>query len=105
MAALLERPLARALHAADLSIEQFAPQSSVLVFSHPGAEAIFKRMENSPVMKMMRGEGDVAEMALITPPVGMNAFVYSGAVREAGLDRVFRGLVPFVLADRPRHSA
>ena len=29
----------------------------------------------------------------------MNAFVYSGAVREAGLDRVFRGLVPFVLAD------
>ena len=41
----------------------------------------------------------VAEMALITPPVGMNAFVYSGAVREAGLDRVFRGLVPFVLAD------
>lgn len=41
----------------------------------------------------------VAEMALITPPVGMNAFVYSGAVREAGLDRVFRGLVPFVVAD------
>ena len=41
----------------------------------------------------------VAEMALITPPVGMNAFVYSGAVREAGLDRIFRGLVPFVLAD------
>lgn len=41
----------------------------------------------------------VAEMALITPPVGMNAFVYSGAVREAGLDRVFRGIVPFVIAD------
>jgi tripartite ATP-independent transporter DctM subunit len=41
----------------------------------------------------------VAEMALITPPVGMNAFVYSGAVREAGLDRVFRGIVPFVVAD------
>ena len=48
--------------AADISIEQFAPQSSVLVFSHPGAEAIYKRMENSPVMKMMSGEGDVAEM-------------------------------------------
>lgn len=41
----------------------------------------------------------VAEMALITPPVGMNAFVYSGAVPEAGLDRVFRGIVPFVVAD------
>lgn len=41
----------------------------------------------------------VAEMALITPPVGMNAFVYSGAVREADLGKVFRGIVPFVVAD------
>ena len=48
--------------AADISIEQFAPQSSVLVFSHPGAEEIYKRLESSPMMKMMRGEGDVAEM-------------------------------------------
>ncbi|AJI78552.1 TRAP transporter large permease [Corynebacterium singulare] len=41
----------------------------------------------------------VAEMALITPPVGMNAFVYSGAVPEAGLVTVFKGIVPFILAD------
>lgn len=41
----------------------------------------------------------VAEMALITPPVGMNAFVYSGSVPEAGLDRIFRGIVPFIIAD------
>ena len=41
----------------------------------------------------------VAEMALITPPVGMNAFVYSGAVPEAGLGKVFRGIGPFILAD------
>lgn len=41
----------------------------------------------------------VAEMALITPPVGMNAFVFSGAVPEAGLGTVFRGIVPFLLAD------
>lgn len=41
----------------------------------------------------------VAEMALVTPPVGMNAFVYSGAVREAGLGQVFRGIVPFIVAD------
>ncbi|PCC52172.1 TRAP transporter large permease [Brevibacterium aurantiacum] len=41
----------------------------------------------------------VAEMALITPPVGMNAFVYSGAVRGAGLGTVFRGIVPFIVAD------
>ena len=41
----------------------------------------------------------VAEMALVTPPVGMNAFVYSGAVREAGLGQVFRGIAPFIVAD------
>ncbi len=41
----------------------------------------------------------VAEMALITPPVGMNAFVYSGAIPEAGLGRIFRGIVPFIIAD------
>ncbi|MCT2582140.1 TRAP transporter large permease [Actinophytocola gossypii] len=41
----------------------------------------------------------VAEMALITPPVGMNAFVYSGSVPEAGLGRIFRGIVPFIVAD------
>lgn len=41
----------------------------------------------------------VAEMALITPPVGMNAFVYAGAVPEAGLGRIFRGIVPFIIAD------
>lgn len=41
----------------------------------------------------------VAEMALITPPVGMNAFVYSGAVPRAGLGAVFRGILPFIVAD------
>ncbi|ORI26552.1 TRAP transporter large permease [Rhodococcus sp. 1168] len=41
----------------------------------------------------------VAEMALITPPVGMNAFVYSGAVPEAGIGKVFRGIWPFIVAD------
>lgn len=41
----------------------------------------------------------VAEMALITPPVGMNAFVYSGTVKEVGLGTTFRGVIPFILAD------
>lgn len=41
----------------------------------------------------------VAEMALITPPVGMNAFVYSGSVPEAGLGTIFRGIAPFIIAD------
>lgn len=41
----------------------------------------------------------VAEMALITPPVGMNVFVYSGAVKESTLNMAFRGVIPFILAD------
>lgn len=41
----------------------------------------------------------VAEMALITPPVGMNVFVYSGTVKEASLGAAFRGIIPFVIAD------
>lgn len=41
----------------------------------------------------------VAEMALITPPVGLNAFVYAGAIKEAGLLTIFRGILPFILAD------
>lgn len=41
----------------------------------------------------------VAEMALITPPVGMNAFVYTGSVPKVGLGTTFRGIIPFILAD------
>lgn len=41
----------------------------------------------------------VAEMALITPPVGMNVFVYSGTVKEVGLGTAFRGVMPFIVAD------
>lgn len=41
----------------------------------------------------------VAEMALITPPVGMNVFVYSGTVKEVSLGTAFRGVIPFILAD------
>lgn len=41
----------------------------------------------------------VAEMAMITPPVGLNAFVYKGAVNDVELSDVFKGLVPFLIAD------
>lgn len=41
----------------------------------------------------------VAEMALITPPVGMNVFVYSGAVKGVNIGTAFRGVLPFILAD------
>jgi C4-dicarboxylate transporter, DctM subunit len=37
-----------------------------------------------------------AELALITPPVGMNVFVINSVVREIGLVTIFRGALPFV---------
>jgi len=43
----------------------------------------------------------MAEIAMITPPIGMNAFVVSGVVREMGIpmETVFKGIIPFLLAD------
>jgi TRAP-type C4-dicarboxylate transport system permease large subunit len=42
----------------------------------------------------------VTEMGLITPPVGMVVFVIKGIVSEdVPMFTIFRGLVPFLLAD------
>ena len=40
----------------------------------------------------------VMEMGQITPPVGINAFIIAGIAKDVPLGRVFRGLVPFILA-------
>jgi len=40
----------------------------------------------------------VMEVGLITPPVGMNVFVLAGAT-DVPLGTIFRGVVPFVVAD------
>jgi C4-dicarboxylate transporter DctM subunit len=40
----------------------------------------------------------VMEIGLITPPVGMNVFVLAGAT-DVPLSVIFRGIVPFVIAD------
>ena len=40
----------------------------------------------------------VMEMALITPPVGMNVFAISGVAREIPLYTIFRGVLPFLAA-------
>jgi C4-dicarboxylate transporter DctM subunit len=37
------------------------------------------------------------EMALITPPVGLNLFVVKGVVANVPLDRIIRGTLPYVL--------
>ena len=41
----------------------------------------------------------VAEIGLITPPVGMNIFVIKSQFPELPLGTLFRGVVPFLLAD------
>ena len=41
----------------------------------------------------------VAELGLITPPVGMNLFVIQGVARDLKLETIVRGVVPFLLAD------
>lgn len=44
----------------------------------------------------------VAEIALITPPVGMNVFMLKAALPHVPILTIFRGLVPFIVADLVR---
>ncbi|BDW84245.1 TRAP transporter large permease [Roseicyclus marinus] len=44
----------------------------------------------------------VTEIALITPPVGMNVFVLKAVLPDVPVARIFRGLVPFVGVDLVR---
>lgn len=38
-------------------------------------------------------------MGLITPPVGLNVYVIKGVAPEVPLTTIFRGVMPFLLAD------
>jgi C4-dicarboxylate transporter, DctM subunit len=40
----------------------------------------------------------VVELGLITPPIGMNVFVIKGIARDVPLETIFRGVMPFVVA-------
>ena len=39
------------------------------------------------------------EIALITPPVGLNAFVVKGVIRDISVEDVFKGTIPFIAVD------
>ena len=39
------------------------------------------------------------EVGLLTPPFGLNVYMISGVVKEAKVESVFRGVVPFILAE------
>lgn len=41
----------------------------------------------------------VTELSLITPPVGLNLFVLRGVVANLSISALYRGILPFVLAD------
>jgi tripartite ATP-independent transporter DctM subunit len=40
-----------------------------------------------------------AEIAMLTPPVGMNVFVVKGVVKDVSLEKVFIGVIPFLIAN------
>lgn len=41
----------------------------------------------------------MAELCLITPPIGLNCFVVAGVRKECSVQDVFRGVMPFFIAD------
>ena len=40
----------------------------------------------------------VAEMGVITPPVGVNVFVIKGIAPDVPLELIFKGIMPFLVA-------
>ncbi len=40
----------------------------------------------------------VTEMGVITPPVGVNVYVVHGIAKDVPLEKIFKGVIPFVLA-------
>ena len=44
----------------------------------------------------------ISELALITPPVGMNLFVIKSTIEDVKLTTIYRGIIPFAIADMVR---
>ncbi|MBC7143925.1 MAG: TRAP transporter large permease [Thioclava marina] len=41
----------------------------------------------------------VVEISLITPPIGLNVFILNAVLKEVQLTEIFKGVVPFIVAD------
>jgi len=41
----------------------------------------------------------IIEIGLITPPIGMNVFVLHGVAKDFSLSTIFKGIIPFLMAD------
>jgi tripartite ATP-independent transporter DctM subunit len=46
----------------------------------------------------------VVEIGMITPPMGINVFLLQGVIKDYPLSTIFRGIIPFILADIGRLS-
>jgi TRAP-type C4-dicarboxylate transport system permease large subunit len=40
----------------------------------------------------------VTQMGVITPPVGINVYVVNGIAQDVPLEKIFKGVIPFLLA-------
>jgi len=41
----------------------------------------------------------VTEIGLITPPVGLNVYIIRGVAKDVPMQTIFRGIIPFIIAD------
>ena len=41
----------------------------------------------------------MSEMAVITPPIGMNVFVLAGILKDVPMYTIFRGIIPFIFCE------
>jgi TRAP-type C4-dicarboxylate transport system permease large subunit len=41
----------------------------------------------------------IVEMGVITPPVGINVYVIKGIARDVPIATIFRGILPFLIAE------
>jgi len=41
----------------------------------------------------------MAEIAMITPPIGMNVYVIAGVAPDVPMQTIFKGIIPFLIAD------
>jgi C4-dicarboxylate transporter DctM subunit len=41
----------------------------------------------------------MTEIALITPPIGMNVYAISGIAPDVPVTTIFKGVIPFLIAD------
>ena len=41
----------------------------------------------------------VSEIGMITPPVGLNVYIIKGVAQDVPMQTIFKGIIPFLIAD------